>query len=285
MPPTNDGLPGTSHIGRVALTTNDRSHVASFYRDVIGLSVLSTSGAETYLGIDETVLLVLLEDESAPERPRSSAGLYHLAIRVPSRAALGSALARIQSTWTLDGASDHAVSEALYLTDPEGNGVEVYHDRPQSDWPIAADGSVEMVTEPLDLDDLAATSDDASRCPSGTSIGHVHLEVTSIATAHEFYTECLGLNVRQSFGDSALFLAAGDYHHHVGANIWNSRTTATSGRGLVWFEFALPNQDALAATRERLQDKGVDIGDLEEDSNGVVVCDPDGIEIHLSVEM
>jgi catechol 2,3-dioxygenase len=207
----------------------------------------------------------------------SQAGLFHTAFRVPSRAALGAALDRVRDRWALDGASDHRVSEALYLTDPEGNGVEIYRDRPRERWPRTDDGGVQMTTLPLDLEDVATESDGASDAPAGTTLGHVHLEVTSIAAAREFYADALGFDVKMDAG-SALFLAAGDYHHHVGVNTWNGRSDPAGGRGLAWFEIVVPDGAATDAVRGRLSATEVECRDRD---RGVEFADPDGIGIRL----
>ena len=305
-------LPETAQIGRTALTVSDLDLVTEFYRDVLGLDVIDHDGRDDHggwdnhdkwddrderdgggptatLGADGVPLLVLMEDEDAPARQPAEAGLFHNAFRVPSRAALGDALGRIRDRWQLDGASDHGVSEALYLSDPEGNGIEVYRDRPAAEWPMAADGSVQMDTLPLDLDDVAADASGEPNAPSGTTVGHVHLEVSSLNRAREFYVETLGLNVRMAFRQSALFLAAGTYHHHLGVNTWQGRSQPKTGRGLAWFEFVVPDEPVLGDLRERLEAAGVLVsdggGDWDEgieNQSGVIECaDPDGIVIRI----
>jgi catechol 2,3-dioxygenase len=275
---TNSILPPETRIGRVALRVADLASPVEFYRDVIGLTVQERTPERAVLGAGDP-LLVLDRVPDLPDRPETAAGLFHLAVRVPSREALGDALARVEEGWQLTGASDHGVSEALYLRDPEGNGVEIYRDRERAAWPTAAHG-VEMDTRPLDLDALrAAVAGDApDRVPGDTDIGHVHLEVTSLPEAQAFYVDSLGLGVRQEWGDDALFVAAGDYHHHVGLNTWNGRTTATEGRGLDWFELVVPDGETLAGVRDRLAGAGAPISDS---GNGLAVEDPDGIEIRL----
>ena len=263
-------LPAGTELGRTALRVEDSNAVADFYRDVVGLSVLDAA-EHTVLGAGETPLLVLTEDER--DRDQTAPGLFHTAFRLPSRAALGDALARIRDRWRLDGASDHGVSEALYLTDPEGNGVEIYYDRPREQWPRTDDGGVDMYTERLDIDAVAAATAGADAAPAETDIGHVHLEVTSLSAVEEFYVEQLGFDLQASVR-GARFLGAGGYHHHVGTNTWQGRTGTAGGRGLAWFEILLPDEDALAATRNRL-------GDVTETDAGFSVRDPDGIEIRV----
>ncbi|MFC6718612.1 VOC family protein [Natrialbaceae archaeon GCM10025810] len=270
-------IPDDARVGRTALTVSDLAGTIDFYRDVVGLSVRTRDPETATLGAGETPLLVLTRDESASPRDRDRAGLFHNAFKVPSRAALGAALERIRARWRLDGASDHHVSEALYLTDPEGNGVEVYADRPRTEWPRADDGSVRIGTAPLDLEDVAAASDGAARTPPGTTVGHVHLETSSIEAARAFYVDALGLRVRVE-GGSALFLAAGDYHHHLGVNGWNDRSRPAGGRGIAWYEFVVPDGDALETVRRRLEDASVSV---EDRADGLEIRDPDEIPVRI----
>ena len=272
-------LPKGTHIGRSALRVSDLSKLTEFYRDVVGLRVLHRAATTAVLGVEETPLLVLEGDEDAPARRRAGTGLYHNAFRLPSRAALGDALTRIRNRWRLDGASDHGVSEALYLTDPEGNGVEIYRDFPREEWPATADGRVRMVTEPLDLSAVEDTATGDPRAPPGTVVGHVHLEVSSLEAFGRFYVDVLGFGV-QADAPGALFVSAGGYHHHVGANTWNHRTEPVGGRGLSWFEVVVPSSDALDSVRERLADRGVPIAETDD---GIAVDDSDGIEVRLRV--
>jgi catechol 2,3-dioxygenase len=264
-------------VGRIALVVADLDSTAAFYRDVVGLEVQDRDGNRATLGAGGTPLVELRADPDAPARGADEAGLFHTAFRVPTRAALGDALERVRDQWRLSGASDHLVSEALYLADPEGNGVEIYRDRPRADWPRTDDGSVEMDTLPLDLDELRAARSGSTTAPDGTDVGHVHLEVTDIDAARGFYVDALGLGVRRAWGDSALFVAAGEYHHHVGLNTWNGRSAPASGRGLDWFELVVPDDETLAAARERLRDGDV----VETTDDGFSTVDPDGIGLIL----
>ncbi|SDK80059.1 VOC family protein [Natronorubrum texcoconense] len=277
-------LPDSSRIGRAALTVGDESAVIDFYRDIVGLEQLTREASTTALGVDGRSLLEVRYDADAHPRPEDATGLFHNAFRVPTREALGDALARIRDGWELTGASDHGVSEALYCTDPEGNGVEIYRDRPRKDWPRDDDGSLEIGSWPLDLADLAAAASDesVSTAPAETSLGHVHLEVSSLDDAREFYVDTLGFDVMVS-APSALFLAAGGYHHHLGLNTWNRRSVPSTAdhRGLAWFELVVPSSDALAPIRRRLEDRGVPVADRDE---GFEIADPDGITVRLVAE-
>jgi catechol 2,3-dioxygenase len=277
---TTDLVPQETRIGRTALRVNDLEEMTGFYRNVVGLSVLRQSDTSSVLGVENTPLLVLEENEDALQRHNSGAGLFHNAFRVPSRAALGDALTRIREHWQLSGASDHGVSEALYLTDPEGNGIEIYRDYPREDWPRANNGRIRMGTYPLDLDPVEAAAIGDSGLPSGTDVGHVHLEVSSLEAFSDFYVDTIGFEV-QTEVPAALFVGAGGYHHHLAANTWHHRTGPVSGRGLSWFEVLVPDVTSFEAVRERLV--ASDTPPTETD-NGLVVHGPDEIEVRLRVE-
>ena len=217
-----------ARIGAVHLTVADLGRLVSFYEARLGLTVRRRDSRTAWLGAGGAGgadLLVLHESPTARRVPGTT-GLYHFAVLVPTRRALARSLRRLVDTsTTLQGVADHGVSEALYLGDPEGNGIEIYRDRPRADWPVVA-GQLKMGTDPLDLDgllsELEAEGDarDAAGMPPATTIGHVHLHVADLVTTEEFYAGVLGFELTQRFGQSAYFFAAGGYHHHVGANIW-----------------------------------------------------------------
>ena len=285
MNDTSVSLPDTTRLGRTALTVADPIETVAFYRDVVGLAVLGRESAKTTLGADRDPILVLNHAPDADPRPDDGTGLFHTAFRVPSRSALGDTLGRIRDRWTLEGASDHGVSEALYLTDPEGNGVEIYCDRPRSEWPRDDEGDgLRIGSWPLDLESVAAAADGAARetVPDGTTLGHVHLEVSSLEAAREFYVETLGFEVKTA-APQALFVAAGDYHHHLGLNTWHGRSApvADGHCGLARFELVVPSSEAVAAIRDRLE--AADIG-VDERDDGLEFTDPDGIRIRLRSE-
>jgi catechol 2,3-dioxygenase len=279
-PSETDTLPKGTRIGRTALRVTDLDELTDFYRTVVGLSVLEESDTRSVLGVADAPLLVLDGDGDAPTRHRSGAGLYHTAFRVPSRAALGDALARIRNHWQLGGASDHWVSEALYLTDPEGNGIEIYRDFPREDWPRSDDGHVRISTEALDLDGIETAATGTTQAPPGTDIGHVHLEVSSLDAFRDFYVDTLGFEV-QTTVPAAAFVSAGGYHHHIGANTWHHRTAPVSGRGLSWFEVVVPDQGALDAVRSRLEGREIPVTETDD---GLVIHDPDEIEVRIRVD-
>ncbi|MEF8887022.1 MAG: VOC family protein [Haloarculaceae archaeon] len=270
-------LPAETRVGRSALQVADLESVTAFYRDVVGLRVLDRSAGTATLGAGGTALLLLEADEDAGAR--TGPGLYHNAIRVPSRGALGDVLGRVRDGWTLGGASDHRVSEALYFADPEGNGVEVYRDFPRESWPATEDGRAGMATDPLDRSAVEAAAAGEDRVPAGTDLGHVHLEVSSLGAAREFYVDALGFVLRDTY-PGAVFVAAGGYHHHVGANVWNERTGPAEGRGLSWFEVVVP-EEGFDAVRERLAEEGYT---PTETDDGIAVTDPDGLEVRVRAE-
>jgi len=273
MPPS-ESLPAAAGVGRVALCVRDLESVCAFYRDTVGLDVFERSDERATLGAGDEALLELRGDADATPRGPTETGLYHTAFRVPDRGALGAALERIDG---LSGASDHLVSEALYLDDPEGNGVEIYRDRPRNEWPEGPDGRVRMETRPLDLDALRSASTGAASAPDATTVGHVHLSVSSLADSRAFYADALGLRVRQTVSGAA-FLAAGEYHHHVGLNTWENRTEPTGESGLEWFELRAP-ADAARAARERLSAAGYATDSVSD--TVVSVSDPDGIGLRI----
>jgi catechol 2,3-dioxygenase len=209
-----------THVGRVDLTVADLERSLDYYRRAIGLTVLEEGGGGALLGAGERELLRLVEEPGA--RPADGySGLFHFALLVPGREELAAWLHHaIRDRVALTGASDHYVSEALYLRDPDHHGIEIYADRPRDLW----DGHVDRLgTWPLDIDDLLASRDEAVvELPVGTRMGHVHLRVRDVSETIAFYTETVGLDLMVRLGDQAAFMSAGGYHHHLGANTWES---------------------------------------------------------------
>lgn len=209
-------------IGRVALTVHDLNRVGTFYEAALGLERLSSDRATASYGAGGRVLIELRADPAARRAGPTEAGLFHTAILLPSRADLGAWLIHAgQGGVQLQGASDHLVSEAIYLADPEGNGIEIYRDRPRAAW--SWDGpTVAMATARLDLNAVAASA--AARwdgTPAGTVVGHVHLQAGALPAAEAFYAGRLGLAVTAHYPGAA-FYSSGGYHHHLATNTWNS---------------------------------------------------------------
>ncbi len=280
-------------VGPVALTVRDRAVMVDWYRRVLGLSVLVEDGPATVLGgSDGTVIVTLVSGPAAPLAPRRSPGLYHIAILLPSRADLGRWLRHTAEIGVrLQGASDHLVSEATYLSDPEGNGIEVYRDRPRPEWP-RRDGQLQMDNAPFDLKGVVADGDAADRvwsgAPAGTIVGHVHLKVADIAASRAFYVDTLGFEPMVDSYPSALFIAAGGYHHHFGLNTWESAGAARvpGATGLRSATITMPPA-AQKALVGRLTASGI----AHQAANGSVsVLDPSGnrlvlLDAPVSLEM
>ena len=283
------GLPADIAVGAVHLTVPDLARSLAFYQRALGLRLQRQDGAMAELGVGAEPLVVLTELPAA-ERPKFATGLYHLALLVPSRADLARALRHFaQAGVPLQGMSDHAVSEAIYLADPDGNGIEVYADRPRSAWPVSG-GEVRMTTDPLDVRALMATlppdESEASSwngLPAGTMMGHVHLRGSNLEDAERFYTRVLGFDVTARFGGSAVFLSAGGYHHHLAVNNWQSRGAPpppAKSAGLRHWRLELPHAADRAALVARARAEGVTV---EEQGDVIALRDPAGNEVRLGV--
>jgi catechol 2,3-dioxygenase len=286
LPPIDPAL----RIGSVALAVSDLSRSADFYERVLGLPLISRDSSGVLLGPDpEHPLLALTEltDPAAAAAPGST-GLFHVAYLHPSRAALAATIRRVaDQRWPFDGTADHGVSEALYLSDPDGLGIEIYVDRPRALWNRPPDGhGVEMVTLPLDLDSLLAEGAPTASVamPADTAIGHVHLKVADVPRAVSFYRDTIGLQ-EQARLPSAGFLSAGGYHHHVGLNSWQSqggRPAPESAPGLRSVALELSDVAALQALERRLAEasragSSGGFSPARETGNGrLALCDPDG---------
>jgi catechol 2,3-dioxygenase len=253
-------------VAEVALTVRDLRRSVAFYREVLGLELCDASGGQALLGASDEGFLRLLKDPAAPSAA-GRARLFHFAILFPSRRTLALALRRLlDARWPLSGAADHLVSEALYLSDPEGNGIELYRDRPSEQWE-RRDGGVRMDTLPLDLEALLAEGAGPDGPPPGvppeTRMGHVHLHLTDLAEGERFYREVVGLELMARFGSSASFLAAGGYHHHIGINTWGTAGAPRAlegAQGLRWYRLRLPTESASEEILARLVGSGLSVG-------------------------
>ncbi|WP_420861231.1 VOC family protein [Algirhabdus cladophorae] len=237
------------NIARVTLRVNDLDAMARFYEEVVGLSIFKKDGEMALLGVYTTPLLELRLDRHATFQPKAP-GLYHTAFLLPSRGDLGAWLGKaIRSQADLDGASDHGVSEAIYLSDPEGNGIEIYADRSPDVW-LAEDGSLRGGSRMLDMKGLLSTSPMWSGLSKGTRIGHVHLQVDSIDAADRFFVDQMGLDVMTRMPHMA-FYSSGGYHHHFGANTHHSkgqRPSETPATGLIRIDLEMPDRKDLNGT-------------------------------------
>ncbi len=289
-PTQGDGyaLPAQIRLGAVQLRVSDLARSVKFYTEVLGLAPMHGAAQQpgravlTANQIDP--LLVLTELTHPRPKPGRAAGLYHFAILFAERMDLGRALIRLaQARYPLDGASDHLVSEALYLADPDGNGIELYWDRARDTWPRAGE-EIRMDTLPLDLDSLIADGQRAeawTSVPASTSMGHVHLHVAHLAQAEAFYRQVLGFDLMLRYGGSAIFLSAGGYHHHLGANVWagvGALPTPTDAPGLDHWTIILPTPADLADFTAHLAANHVS---FEEAKDGVFVVDPAGNRVAM----
>ena len=269
----------TTTVGAVDLTVADLDRSLDYYTQAIGLSVLEQGGGIARLGVGDVELLTLHEQPGA--RPvQGHTGLFHFAILVPSREDLARWLVHAAGARVpLSGMSDHLVSEALYLRDPDWHGIEIYRDRPREEWPRANGGSIQMDTIPLDTDELVGSLEGTEVGPfegmaDGTTMGHIHLHVADIPDTERFYTDVLGFDVMVRYGTDATFLSAGGYHHHIGANVWAGRGATPPPPGSAALNHAtivLPD----AGERDRVAARVADAGqEPEQVDGGVLVRDP-----------
>ena len=271
-------------VGLVTLRASDLGRVRDFYVEGVGLEQRDEEPTSVALADAKgRVLLRLDSSVAAGSAPLSHphTGLFHNAFRYPDRASLGAAVARtIQIAPVFEGASDHGVSDAVYFRDPDGNGVELYRDRPYEEWPVAGEGRVGMYTRPLDLAALLAEAD-PGELPAACDIGHIHLQTADVEAATRFWRGVVGLDERQRFGPQAAFLAEGLYHHHIGANTWQSlgADPAPPDRpGLDSFELLLRSAERVDAAAARLEEAGVAVAP---DGDAIAFEDADRTRVRL----
>lgn len=281
-------LPTATRLGPVNLIVTDADRARAFYADTLGLHAIMPAPDQLVLSAGEggEPLLILHIDPDAPERHPRSTGLYHAAILFESRSELANVVMRLLNRGvSLTGASDHLVSEAIYLDDPDGIGLELYADRPRSTWPIV-DGGVQMATLPLDMNDLLQTATDWDRpAPATTQIGHIHLHVADLERAVTFYREVIGFDLMLRYGPAAAFLSAGGYHHHLGLNTWagvGAPRPPEGAVGLRSYTIVLPERDDLVTLRDRVTAHGIDV--ITGDDTQFSTTDPDGHQIYVVVE-
>ncbi|WP_284776824.1 VOC family protein [Agrobacterium sp. lyk4-40-TYG-31] len=273
-----------AYVGQAHLVVQDLASVSAFYQKIIGLSALETSPSGEVLGAGSKPLLTLTTGQNTTRAPGGAAGLFHTAFLMPTRSDLALWLTHVaNNNVALQGASDHLVSEAIYLADPEGNGIEVYRDRTPQEWSYQADGTISMSTLRLNLQELYDSAPKATfaKAAEDTAIGHIHLQVGNIPEADAFYQDVLGLKIMARY-PGASFFGSGAYHHHVAANIWNSRgaqarqdtMTGLSGYSLKFNEKAA--LDTAIAALERMEIA------MERQSDGIALKDPWGIGLKLS---
>jgi len=281
---TSYALTRPAYVDQSHLVVTDLPLVSNFYQSMLGLNVIEKSASGEILGVDGTPLLTLTTGKDVRVAPRNAAGLFHTAFLMPSRTELARWLRHAaHNNVVLDGASDHLVSEAIYLSDPEGNGIEIYADRSHDQWKFQPDGQVEMATLRLDLQSLynSAPNDAWNGMADGTAIGHIHLQVGNIPEADTFYRDILGLKLMARY-PGASFFATGDYHHHVAANIWNSRGAGTRAEGMTGlsdYTLRFNDKEALKKAVTKLDELEIK---SETRNGGVFLHDPWGIGLTLS---
>ena len=282
-------IPGEAHIGRVHLQVSNLEKSLQMYGGMLGFVQMSV-GKNTATLSSSTVappLILLTENRDSRPKPPRTTGLYHMAVRFPSRVALARVLVRLlEHRIPLQGFADHRVSEAIYLSDHDGNGLELYADRPRAEWTWVR-GQIEMATDPLDVDNLLAMAKNDPSAWKGidqaTDIGHIHLQVGDLDRSERFYHDVIGFDVMQRSYPGALFLAAGGYHHHIGLNIWagrNAQPPPKESVGLLAFTVVVPNQESLSQLGKRLASVGIPHKNGKEGT--LIVHDPDGIVVDFA---
>ena len=280
--PTRFRLPNQSRLGRIYLQISDLSRSIDYYRDLLGFTPIQTDDRTALLNArgDAQPLIELHQEPKTRPVPKGGVlGLYHFAILLPDRPALGRFVAHLVQSGTQFGAADHLVSEATYLWDPDGLGIEVYADRPRDAW--RANGrELMMTTERLDIKSVVGAGDGVpwEGMPPGTTLGHMHLSVGDLPEARRFYHDGVGLDLTVWSYPGALFMSAGGYHHHLGTNTWaaGARRATPQDAQLQRWELLLPNRDDVRAATESLHAAGYEV------QEGIAI-DPWGTALRLTV--
>jgi catechol 2,3-dioxygenase len=268
----------TVSIGKVELYVSDLQRSIDFYQNILGFQLQGREDQQAVLGAGGTPLIVLNQKTGA-HPVKGVTGLYHYAVLLPKRIDLAGLLYHMaEKESEIQGAADHGVSEALYLQDPDGNGIEMYIDRRKSDWPRDDIGRLQMSTEELDIDDLLLELKGNIKpwegLSEGTTVGHVHLHVADLAATERFYRQVMGFELIQRYGSGALFFSAGGYHHHIGTNTWagvGAPPPPEDAAGLRWFELLIDDPADYDALLQRLEAEGTAAEPVQ---GGVLIQDP-----------
>lgn len=282
-------IPATTHLGEVSLRISNLERSIQFYTQVVGLKLLERKDSVATFTVDGQHSLLRLEEiPNAVTMPeRSSAGLYHFAILLPDRKSLGLALRNLAASGIEIGQGDHLVSEALYISDPDLNGIEIYVDRPRDTWRRDADNNYIMGTDPVDVQGLfdLSANETWTGLPVGTVIGHVHFHVRSLEESRRFYHGILGFDIVGNFANmSALFISAGGYHHHIGLNIWagsGAPVNPSDATGIEYFTIVYSSEAERNQAVEQLREAGAT---LTQQNDAWFTVDPQQIHIRLTVE-
>ncbi|RWZ54630.1 VOC family protein [Halobacillus fulvus] len=275
-----------TYVQEVQLNVQNLELSLRYYQDIIGLQILERTFNGARLTADgKTCLLVLTQPEDVVAKPQNTTGLYHFALLVPTRKDLAYFVRHLAANEVRIASSDHLVSEALYLNDPDGNGIEIYADRDPKEWTWKNE-RVAMAVDPLDFEDLLKEgnpNEPWQGLPAGTVMGHIHLHVSHLERAKAFYTDGLGFDIVSRLGDQALFISSGKYHHHIGLNTWagvGAPEPPANSVGLDFFTIVLPDEEHRKELVERLGRIGVTV---TEEDDVFVTKDPSGNGVRLVV--
>lgn len=276
----------TTFVGHVKIKVEHLQRSLTFYQDVLGFDILEQTASTAKLTSDGKTSILSLEqpDNVIPKQGRTT-GLYHFAILLPERSDLANIVVHLVEKGIKFGSSDHLVSEALYLDDPDGNGIEIYIDRDPSVWSWKGE-EVAMTVDPIDFKNLLTTVISGKSwkgMPEGTVMGHIHLHVSELKKTEEFYVKGLGFDVVNRYGVQALFLSTGKYHHHIGVNTWNgigAPTPAKNSVGLESFTLILPDEEARNQVVINLKKIGINV---MEENNKFIAYDPSGNQVELAI--
>jgi catechol 2,3-dioxygenase len=273
-----------TYVTNVEIKVSDLQRSLAFYQDVIGFNVLHQESHKATLTADgHTALLTIVQPDTVEEKLSRTTGLYHFALLLPTRRDLANIITHFHEKGVYLGASDHAVSEALYLNDPDDNGIEVYVDRPENEWGWHME-QVHMVTEPLNIRSILEEGDgNWNGLPAGTVMGHIHLSVSNLAEAEQFYTNGLGYDIVARYGSQALFISTGRYHHHIGLNTWHSENAPKLGEnqvGLKTYSLRLDNEEQASIMKANLRAMGAPVIDMD---GGFQTEDPAGNVVLLKL--
>lgn len=274
----------TTHLGKMSINVLNLDRSLAFYEQVIGYQLLEKTKRQAILTVDgKNPTLILKSPEGVIPKKRLTTGLYHFAILLPKRNDLANFLRHLLTLNIPFGASDHAVSEAIYLDDPDGNGIEVYCDRPDAHWERVTDG-IHMTTDRLDGDNLLQEADAKwTILPENTVMGHIHLHVAHLEETEKFYVDGLGFNIVTRY-PGALFASTNGYHHHLGLNVWNGEGAKASSKnsvGLNWFLLIFPDSEKREQAVRKLDDMQVTV---IKENDYYLVEDPSGNAIRLQLE-
>ncbi|PYF04238.1 VOC family protein [Ureibacillus chungkukjangi] len=292
--PTHFHKKPNMYVSHIQLKVSNLERSLDYYKNIIGFNVLEQTKMSAVLTFDGTTSILSLEEVPAalPLR-RGVTGLYHFALLLPTRKDLGNFIQQIIQKNERVGAGDHHVSEAFYLNDPDGNGIEVYSDRPEQDWLWHEDGMVYMTTEQVNVQSVLSDADGKwNGLPAGTVMGHIHLSAANLTDSEKFYTQALGYDIVTRYGNQALFLSTGKYHHHIGLNTWeslNGSPAPENSVGLKSFTIVLSNEAEADKIKENLKSLGARVEAFEGASKfggaqAFSTLDPSGIRIVFTLD-